>query len=418
MFKTYTMSASKMQLAVSVGSRPMGPGRSSLGALPSSRPSPSFPLCSRDDVRLLNNYRTLFWRRKGTIFGFCGTIFGLSWTDYVWRCGRPTAGRRRWGGRDRLEQDEEVEQEEGGAAGLCLRGCARRAPGVPPVRVLRLLGRERPQGLPPTWSSAAGHAHSHDYLVLAYFERGGGSVRLGVREWPVQAGDAYVISPGEVVGVGEVGGFERVEGWAVFFPPEVLVPQAPGAFLSWRAHPLLFPFVRGVGNPGAQRLRVPPAERASWSERFATLDAELRQRRDGYREAALSHLTLLLVELSRLAVDVVGDLRLKDEPLIAGVFGFIEERHNEPISLKDVARAMGLSPGHLTTVVRRKTGRTVLEWIGERRMAEARKLLVHTDLAVEKVGRRVGYADAHYFVRVFRRGHGATPLGWRRAGRP
>ena len=78
----------------------------------------------------------------------------------------------------------------------------------------------------------------------------------------------------------------------------------------------------------------------------------------------------------------------------------------------------GTLAGHLTTVVRRKTGRTVLEWIGERRMAEARKLLVETDLPVEEVGRRVGYADAHYFVRVFRRGHGATPLGWRRAGRP
>jgi len=291
-------------------------------------------------------------------------------------------------------------------------------PGVPPVRILRLLGHERPQGLPPMESSAAGDAHSHDYLVLAYFERGGGSARLGGREWPVQAGDAYVISPGEVVGVGDAGGFERVEGWAAFFPPEVLGLQAPSAFLSWRAHPLLFPFVRGAGNPGAQRLRVPPSERASWSERFATLHAELLQRRDGYREAVLSHLTLLLVELSRLAVDVVGDLRLKDEPLIAGVFGIIEERYHEPISLKDVARAVGLSPGHLTTVVGRKTGRTVLEWIAERRMAEARRLLVETDLPVEEVGGRVGYAASHYFVRVFRRGHGATPLGWRRAGRP
>ena len=79
---------------------------------------------------------------------------------------------------------------------------------------------------------------------------------------------------------------------------------------------------------------------------------------------------------------------------------------------------MSLTPGHLTTVVRRKTGRTVLEWIAERRLAEARRLLVQTDLAVEEVGRRVGYGDAGYFGRAFRRAHGATPLGWRRAGRP
>ena len=194
--------------------------------------------------------------------------------------------------------------------------------------------------------------------------------------------------------------------------------RGPGSFLSWRAHPLLFPFVRGMGNPGAQRLRVPPEERASWSGRFAALDAELRRRRDGYREAILAHLTLLLVELSRLTTDVVGDLRLKDEPLLAEVFGFIEKYYREPISLKEVARAVSLSPGHLTTVVRRKTGRTVLEWIYERRMSEARHLLVETDLTTEEVGYEVGYADTHYFVRVFRRGHGTTPLGWRSAGRP
>jgi hypothetical protein len=50
------------------------------------------------------------------------------------------------------------------------------------------------------------------------------------------------------------------------------------------------------------------------------LGFELRQRRDGYRGAVLAHLTLLLVGVSRLAADVVGDLRLKDEHLLAEVF--------------------------------------------------------------------------------------------------
>jgi AraC family transcriptional activator of pobA len=347
------------------------------------------------------------------MFVYCGTIFGLSCTGNERRCPLlPTRRRLREGiglGRTRVLG----KKGEGPPVHTF-----EVVPGVPPVNVLRLLGRERQLGLPPAGPPAAGYAHSHDFLVLAYFEQGGGSLRLGGREWPVEAGDAYVISPGEVVGVGDAGGSERAEGWAAFFPPEVLGSGAPGAFLSWRAHPLLFPFVRGIDNHGTQRLRVPPEERASWSGRFAALDAELRRRRDGYRDAILAHLTLLLVELSRLTTDVVGDLRLKDEPLLAEVFGFIEERYRQQISLKEVARAVSLSPGHLTTVVRRKTGRTVLEWIYERRMSEARHLLVETDLTTEEIGRMVGYADTHYFVRVFRRGHGTTPLGWRRAGRP
>lgn len=286
-------------------------------------------------------------------------------------------------------------------------------PGAPSVSVLRFLGWELPPDGPP-----AGHAHSHDFLVLAYFERGGGSLRLGNRQWRIEAGDAYVVAPGEVVGVGaDARGLRGAQGWAVFFPPEVLGPRTPGAFLSWRAHPLLFPFVRDAAG-GAQRLKVPSGDRSSWSERLSALELELRQRRDGYREAALAHLMLLLVEVGRVAADVVGELKLKDEPLLADVFGFIEERFRERVSLRDVARAVSLTPGHLTTVVGRKTGRTVQEWIVERRMGEARRLLVETDLTVGEVGRRVGYDDPGYFVKTFRRAHGTTPRGWRRAGRP
>jgi AraC family transcriptional activator of pobA len=144
--------------------------------------------------------------------------------------------------------------------------------------------------------------------VLTYFERDGGSLRLGEKAWQIEAGDVYLIAPGEIA---DPSGLEEAEGWGVFFPPEVLGSGVPGAFLSWRAHPLLFPFVRGAAG-GAQRLKVPPEDRPAWSERLSALNLELNQRHDSYREAVLAHLTLLLVDLSRLAADVVGDLRLKD----------------------------------------------------------------------------------------------------------
>jgi AraC family transcriptional regulator, transcriptional activator of pobA len=282
--------------------------------------------------------------------------------------------------------------------------------GEPPVTVGRI-DRHLLEGVEP------GHAHSHDFLVLAYFERGGGALRLASSEWAIEDGDAYVVAPGEVVGIGDdIGALADAEGWAVSFPPEGLGPNAPDALLSWRAHPLLFPFARGAAR-GAQRLKVPEPDRPSWSQRLSALDRELHTRRDGYREAVVAHLTLLLVEVSRLAADVAGDLRLRDEPLLAEVFDFIERHYRERISLRDVASAVSISSGHLTTVVRRKTGRPVQEWITERRLAQARRLLAETDLTVTEVGRRVGYTDPVYFVRTFRRAHNATPLQWRRAGR-
>lgn len=258
------------------------------------------------------------------------------------------------------------------------------------------------------------HAHAHDFLVLVYFERGPGAIRLGGRELLVEDGDVLVIAPGEVVGRAATPLEQDAAGWAIWFPPDFL--GAPGSFLSWRAHPLLFPFVGGAAG-GARRLRVPSDERSGWAAGCAALVAELDARRDGYHEAVLAHLTLLLVALSRLAADVGGDLRLQDEPLLAAVFDEIEARYAEPLSLTGVAAAVGLTPGHLTTVVGRKTGRTVQAWIAERRMAEARRLLAGTDLTVEAIGAAVGIPDPSYFIRRFRAAHGITPLAWRRAGR-
>jgi AraC-like DNA-binding protein len=226
----------------------------------------------------------------------------------------------------------------------------------------------------------------------------------------------FVIAPGDLVSTGDAGGLATAEGWCVFFPPDVLAPPVAGGLVPWRAHPLLFPFTAGAVP--ARRLHIPAAARPAWSARFTELEAELGERRDGYAEAAVALLTLLLVDVSRLAADVAGDLRSNDEPLLAEVFDVIEARYHEPLSLRDVAAAVGLSAGHLTTTVARKTGRTVQQWITERRMAQARRLLTDTDLTVEATATRAGYRDVSYFIRTFKRDHGVTPADWRRAGRP
>ena len=87
--------------------------------------------------------------------------------------------------------------------------------------------------------------------------------------------------------------------------------HSEGAFLSWHVNPLLFLFVRGMAG-GIQRLKVPAADRAWWSERLSALGLQLRHRHDVCREAALAHLLLALVGTGRLAADLVGDLRFKD----------------------------------------------------------------------------------------------------------
>jgi AraC-like DNA-binding protein len=257
--------------------------------------------------------------------------------------------------------------------------------------------------------------HAHDFPGLAYFETAGGRLRTGRRTWPIETGDLFVIAPGDLMGDIHAADLAGANGWGVFFTADALGPEVPGAHLAWRTHPLLFPFVRG-GAIGALRLRVPAPDRPEWVTRLRALHDELTHRRDGYREAALAHLVLLLVGVSRLAADVVDDLRENREPLLAEVFEVIEQRYPQPLSLRDVAAAVSISPGHLTSTVRRQTGRTVQQWITERRMVQARRLLATTTLPISEVGRRVGFPDAGYFARTFGKMHGTSPVQWRQAG--
>ncbi|GAA3267925.1 helix-turn-helix transcriptional regulator [Dactylosporangium vinaceum] len=277
-----------------------------------------------------------------------------------------------------------------------------RAPGATPVAAARLPGAVPEAGLGP---------HAHDFLILGYAHRADTTVLVDDRRWRLTDGDLFLLAPGQVVGLTA----DRPlvdDGWVTWFPTD---GARLGAYGSWRSHPLLARFARGAER--VQRLRVPPAERPGWMAAFAALDAELRERRDGYPEAALAHLTLLLVGAARLGAAPptgrTGTCHTADEPLITAVFEVIERRYRQRLSLTDVAAELALTPGHLTTVVRRKTGRTVQQWITDRRLQEARALLSETDLTVAAVARRAGYPDVSYFIKRFRDEHRVTPTQWR-----
>ncbi|WP_233596667.1 MULTISPECIES: helix-turn-helix domain-containing protein [Corallococcus] len=63
------------------------------------------------------------------------------------------------------------------------------------------------------------------------------------------------------------------------------------------------------------------------------------------------------------------------------------------------------------------TGRTLLAYLTEVRLARARELLNASDEAVSQVAHRVGYEDAATFTALFRRHHEQTPAAYRESSR-
>ncbi|ACC84957.1 two component transcriptional regulator, AraC family (plasmid) [Nostoc punctiforme PCC 73102] len=100
-------------------------------------------------------------------------------------------------------------------------------------------------------------------------------------------------------------------------------------------------------------------------------------------------------------------------PRLNLVFEFIAANYDKPISLCDVAEALGYSATYLTTVVTQTTGKSLQKWIIECRITAAQILLLQTDQSVNQIALKVGYENLAHFYRQFRDYHGTSPQVWR-----
>lgn len=87
----------------------------------------------------------------------------------------------------------------------------------------------------------------------------------------------------------------------------------------------------------------------------------------------------------------------------------LQSRYAEDLSLPRIANELFLAPGYLSRIFKRETGKNFKEYLTEIRMDHARQLLEAGNLSVGEVACRVGYQDASYFARVYKRQFGETP---------
>lgn len=315
-------------------------------------------------------------------------------------------------------------------------------PGMPQVRVNRVDAEVDHPHLPPD------HRHAHDFLVLVYVERGGGAVALDGQHTPLRDGDVHAVPPGQPIAAAELDDLMHCRAWSVAFTPDAVPSLASVSPLAWAHHPLLALFATDPGAnlatqagsdlaastdepdtastavaapvsataplPAATRANVPEADRPRWTAWLTELQEELAEPgRVGARDAASALLTRILIAAARLAPSAP----VPPDPLVTRVFDEIEATFRDRVSAADVARALGYTPGYLTTAVRERTGRTLLEWITERRMTEVRRMLRESDAPLGVVASRTGLGDATYLVRRFKDRYGITPDRWRRSER-
>lgn len=179
-------------------------------------------------------------------------------------------------------------------------------------------------------------------------------------------------------------------------------------------HPLMSPF-RRVRHGALPVVAVAKGRRRRVLRLYNDLAEEQTRAAPESPELLRSLVTLLLGELCRA---MPGDSpRAGQGSLVADALGEIQRRCLEPISLRDVAKAVHRTPAHVASVVKRETGYSVGEWINSGRVAEAASRLAHTEDSLDAIAEHVGWRDKTHFIRQFKKAYGLTPAAWRRAHR-
>ena len=104
----------------------------------------------------------------------------------------------------------------------------------------------------------------------------------------------------------------------------------------------------------------------------------------------------------------------RNQKMIGRARAYIDENYmNDSLSLNTVAAEMEVSANYLSAVFSQSMKKTFVEYVTEKRMEKAKKLLKTTNLSSGEIAAEVGYKDSHYFSFVFKKTQGISPRDYR-----
>ncbi len=248
--------------------------------------------------------------------------------------------------------------------------------------------------------------HCHEaFFQFLYISNGSGDALRDGRWEPFSSGTLIYVPPGAVHGFRfsrDIGGLvvtimrDRLDALGDF--------ERSGAFF-------------------APQLAVLPAASESARHSVANLEriaAEMTSHRTARTLLLEALVTTILIDTARAlghtdgVSGIPGD---RDGARVEQLLQLVAAHFSQHRPVAFYAERLGLSPAHLNRIARAATGHSVQGLVNLRLIEEARRDLIFTFLPAQSIAMKLGFSDASYFNRFFRRHTGATPAAFRRSQR-
>ena len=167
-------------------------------------------------------------------------------------------------------------------------------------------------------------------------------------------------------------------------------------------------------------LNMPQEVSAQLGEMFAGLTRDIAGRSELYRMLARSRMTTILLTVFRYGIAGLVDEDSPQAPaadrrsrrrqqIIAQAKAYLQDNYSQCVSLDEIAAEINVSSYYLSHVFSEESDFSLFGYLTALRMDKARSLLRAGDMNVAEVARAVGYENANYFSRVFKKNCGCSP---------
>lgn len=244
--------------------------------------------------------------------------------------------------------------------------------------------------------------HRKDHYLIVFVKRAGTRQWIDMMPYVLKDDTVYFMGPDQVIVKEE---FKELWSTGIAFTSEFLLLQES---TSLNKLPLL-------QNPqGGHELLLAGSEISFVEDMFHKIRMEAQQPGEWQQRMLAAYLTVLLTYLSRLYTEQYkGNDTSVDKLLLKKFQTMVDDSFHQFHEVSDYASMLHITAGHLSDVVKDHSGKPAIKHIHDRLVMEARRLLFHTNDSLKEIAFSLGFSDASYFNRFFKRETGETPAGYR-----
>jgi AraC family transcriptional regulator, transcriptional activator of pobA len=241
--------------------------------------------------------------------------------------------------------------------------------------------------------------HRHNFYMVCLVIKGGGTHVIDFERIEIKTNRLFFLKP------------EQVHFWEIEPKSKLAVVQFSEDFLT---ELFLDKNIPAINSSFESFIDLQPNRANAIFEIFQKIETESFQNRLHSNKIIQASIFILLSEIERMLTSDSNQHTKSNKYAILDHFkSLLNKKYKEATTVSQFANLLNITPNYLNMIVKETTGLTANELVHKRIVLEAKRLLINYQLDIAQIAFELGFKDASYFARFFKRSTGLSPTEFR-----